>query len=85
MPRTIEPNTRHEELLKALQNTLRNFPDLSPPEWLAVASQFVGQLIAFQDQTKYTPESIMRMVGTNIETGNATAIDVVLNMPQGNA
>lgn len=47
---------------------------LSAQHLLAVASQFVGNLIALQDQTKMTPAMAMDLVARNIEIGNQTVV-----------
>lgn len=47
---------------------------LTPMEMLAVASHFVGVLIALQDQNTLTPDMVMVMVQYNIEQGNAEAL-----------
>lgn len=47
---------------------------LSALELLAVASNLVGKLVAFQDQRITTPEQAMQIVGANIEHGNEQAV-----------
>jgi hypothetical protein len=58
--------------------------DLSAIELLAVTSVLLGQMIAVQDQTKYTSKQIMDLVAKNIELGNQEAVDNLMNS-QGNA
>lgn len=55
--------------------TLRKHDHLRPDELLAVASYFVGQLLALQDQRKLTPAEALQVVSANIEAGNAQAIE----------
>ena len=49
-------------------------PELTPEEMLGIVCQLVGNLIAMQDQRKYTADAVMRMVSKNIEAGNQEAI-----------
>lgn len=49
---------------------------------LAITSQFVGQLIALQDQRKITPDMAMQIVSENIEIGNRAAL-MTLTTPEG--
>lgn len=58
--------------------------DLSAIELLAITSVLLGQMIAVQDQTKYTSRQIMDLVAKNIELGNQEAVDNLMNS-QGNA
>lgn len=71
----IQPTApRHEELRNAMIEAMRPFEDVPAVEQLAVLSVFVGQLIALQDSTRYTPQRIMELVASNIELGNANAL-----------
>ena len=54
-------------------------------EILAVLSHMVGQVVALQDQRRYTPDSVMNLVRSNIERGNVEAIDGLLNETWGTA
>jgi hypothetical protein len=86
MPRIIEPTPAHEAFLKELQGALGNSgKDLPADQLLAVASQFIGQLIAVQDQRTMTPDKAMEIVAHGIEIGNATAIETGLGNPAGRA
>jgi hypothetical protein len=58
--------------------------DLSAIELLAITSVLLGQMIAVQDQTKYTSKQIMDLVAKNLELGNQEAVDNLMNS-QGNA
>lgn len=68
---------RHEEMRLAVIVAMRPFDDVSAIEQLAVVSVFLGQLIAMQDQAKYSPQRVMEMVASNVELGNAEAITAV--------
>ena len=65
----------HVAFMGDLKAALAKHTNLSGMEMLAVASQFVGNLTALQDQAQWTPEQVMGVVARNIEIGNATAIE----------
>lgn len=44
---------------------------------LALCAYTLGQIIALQDQRKYTSEMVMQMVSANIQAGNQHAIEQV--------
>jgi hypothetical protein len=71
-----------EKFLKALKEQMP--ADMPVQRILAIVSQFVGQLIALQDQRKVTPDMAMQIVSENIEIGNAAAL-LTLNNPEGSA
>ena len=73
--KTAQPAPEHKAFRDGLIALLREHEYLSAPEMLAIASHFVGQLIALQDQRKVTPDMAMKLVARNIEIGNASAID----------
>lgn len=64
--------------MKSLKAALAEHEQLSGQEMLAVVSQLVGNLIAMQDQRKYTPAAVMDMVAQNIEIGNKIVIDSIM-------
>lgn len=82
-----EPDPRHRAFLDQLKAALGDTgKDLPGEELLAVASQFVGMLVALQDQRRFTPDMAMEIVARNIEIGNATAIATSgLATPRGRA
>lgn len=41
---------------------------------LAVAAFLTGQIVAFQDERKMTPEQAMRLVTANLQLGNDAAV-----------
>lgn len=51
---------------------------------LAVAAQVVGQVLAMQDQRKFTSEMAMQIVIENIQVGNRHALEEIQNT-KGNA
>lgn len=87
--RSIVPTGRHEafrdvllaELRRAFAELRRAFADLPAEEMLAVTCQIVGQMIAFQDQRRFTPQAVMNMVEANIEKGNQDAIASLMAAP----
>ena len=76
----------HTEFNLAMKDVLKKFEDrLNAMEMLAIASHFVGVLIALQDKEKVTEEIALDIVISNIEQGNAEAINTVSstnNQPQ---
>jgi len=80
----VEPNTRHEDARNKIVEGLQSVADLKPDELLAIAAQVVGQLIALQDQRKYSVPQVMGLVHRNIELGNKSALELVV-MPGGHA
>lgn len=75
----------HNALIKDLKAALGRHTDLSGMEMLAVVSQFLGSIIAFQDRTRFTAEQVMEIVAQNIEAGNQVALESVLSRPEGTA
>lgn len=69
----------HEEAMADLRAILKKFEHLGPLDLLALASQMVGQLVAFQDQLVITPEMAMEVVGANIQAGNQAALETIIN------
>lgn len=75
----------HEAIYQDLCDVLRKYGDkLSGLEMLAVVSNMVGKLVAFQDQRHVTATMAMQVVSKNIETGNAQAL-AGLDNPLGTA
>ncbi len=52
---------------------------------LAIASFAVGQLVALQDQRKLTPQAAIELVIANMEAGNQSVVDSLLNVTGGRA
>lgn len=81
---TLEPTPEHEAFLEELKAALGNSgKDLPAEHLLAIAAQFVGMLVALQDQRRYTASAVLDIVARNIEVGNASAIETNLMHPQG--
>lgn len=81
-----KPDPKHTAFLDELKATLGSSgKDIDAVELLAVTSQFVGMLIALQDQRRYSPQAAMEVVIRNIEIGNHTAISVNFMETKGSA
>lgn len=79
------PGEAHREFNDAMKEVLGRFENrLGAMEMLAVASHLVGVLVALQDQNKVTPAMAMELVASNIQVGNAEALNCIEN-PEGNA
>lgn len=84
--KTKSAQPQYKEYNDAMIAVLAQFKDkLSSMEMLAIASNFVGRLIALQDQRNVTKEMAMDIVGKNIEAGNAEMINSLLRSEGGNA
>lgn len=71
---TREPEPRHVALMDDLKAALSKHQHLTGQEMLAVVSQLVGNLVAYQDSTRFTADQAMAMVSANIQIGNETAL-----------
>jgi hypothetical protein len=69
-----------DEYLAAIKRHAATMP---AEEILAVTSVFLGQLIAVQDQRRFTPDAVMTLVSQNIELGNRNAIVDLLGKTAG--
>ena len=54
-------------------------------QMLAIASHFVGQLIALQDHRKVTPQEAMQIVTANLAEGNRSIVQQLLGKTGGTA
>lgn len=81
--KTYEPKPEHEKFLKDLKAQMP--ADMPAQDILAIVSQFVGQLIALQDQRVMTPDMAMQIVSQNIEIGNQAVLSTIPNIlkPEG--
>lgn len=81
---TVEPSQLHDDLKDEIVELIRKHSErMSAVEVLAISAQLVGMGIAIQDQTQYTPEQIHDIVRKNIEMGNQSIIDDLLNATPG--
>lgn len=81
--KAIQPTKAHEDLRMGFVKACQQHPNMPPIEMLCIAAQFVGQLIALQDQTRWTSEQILAMVGMNMEQGNKAAIENIFGATKG--
>jgi len=78
--KVVQPSAEHEQLRLALCKCIRRkAPDMPAEQILAIFCQLVGQLIALQDQRRFTSEAIMALVSANIERRCVDALDGLLN------
>ena len=83
---SITPSAAQDAFMRSLKDTLRTSGNsLSPVEWLAITSQFLGILVAIQDQRKLTKDDVMAMVAANIEEGNRSYIEFLTIQTAGRA
>lgn len=84
--KSYPPEAKHRAFRDALIAVMaQHGRDMQADELLAIASHFVGQLIALQDQRVMTPDMAMQIVSLNIQRGNADAIDPLLTQTGGHA
>ncbi|RUT80998.1 MULTISPECIES: hypothetical protein [unclassified Mesorhizobium] len=83
--KVMPASRQHEDLRNGFIAAIRKTaPDMPADEILAVVCVFVGQLIAMQDQRRFTSDSIMKLVAYNIERGNQTVIEDLFKAQGGN-
>lgn len=84
--KTYKPTMAHDEFNNDVTALLRKYGDhLSAQDMLALMSQVVGKVLAFQDQRSMTPEMGLEVIRANIEVGNKQAVDLIRNAtPAGN-
>lgn len=76
----------HEALRNALLDAVRKTASAMPAEEiLAVVCVLVGQLIALQDQRRFTSDAVMDLVAFNIKAGNERVINDLLLAKGGRA
>lgn len=82
----VAPTAQHLAFRHALEAAIaQHGATLDAVDLLAVTSHLVGQLIALQDQRRYTPALVMQMVQSNIEQGNSEVVNGLLTGVGGNA
>lgn len=86
MSRTVKPTKEHRAFRDDVIELLRKHAgELPADEMLALASHLVGQLLALQDQRKITPALGLKLIGENIEAGNAEVVNGDIQNPLGRA
>lgn len=73
-----QPSPAHTAYMEALKAALHTVRDTPSQEILAVASQYIGMLLALQDRTKMTTDMGIELILRNIQIGNQMA---VMNVP----
>lgn len=82
----MEPKPEHDAFMAELKSCLGSTgKDLDAAVLLAISSQFVGQLLALQDQRRYSVEQAIDLVMRNLEIGNQMVINSHLTRPEGSA
>lgn len=81
-PTTQKHEIAYQELTALVT---RHAVGLTAAEVLAIAANMVGKLIALQDQRTMTREQAMEIVANNIELGNRTVIEQLLQSTGGRA
>lgn len=85
MSRVVAPTKDQErfrqELLALCQ---KHNADNGADTLLAIAAYAVGQLIAMQDQRRFTSATLMKLVSENIEAGNQFVIAEMFGTTKGN-
>lgn len=82
--RIMAPTAEHQKFMQDLKQALANNVNLRGEEMLAIASVFLGQLIAAQDAATMSPQRAMAIVARNIEAGNQQAV-IDMKKPVGSA
>jgi hypothetical protein len=83
---TVPTSPEAEMCRQALANAMRPYADkLGPQGMLAVASAFVGQLIALQDQRTTTPAMAREIIVRNIEGANQEVVNGLRDSTAGRA
>jgi len=84
--KTAAPSVQQLAFRGALEAAIaQHGATLDATELLAVTSHLVGQLIALQDQRRYTPAMVMQLVQDNIEQGNSEVVNGLLAAEGGHA
>lgn len=79
------PTKADESLrMKVLDLVRKEMSDMPAERILAIMAYTVGQLVAMQDQRKFTPAMAMQLVASNIEAGNADVIAKLSSTSEGN-
>lgn len=79
MTRLVKTRPEHEvtyQELAALLNSKAGH--LDAVEFLAVAANMLGKIIALQDQRTMTRDTVMAIVASNLEAGNQQAVDQLM-------
>jgi hypothetical protein len=72
---TTELHVKLKDDLAGIVHKYVNAHSMPMIDALAITSQFLGMLVALQDQTKWTPEALMSTVSINLQIGNSAVIE----------
>ena len=76
----VKPTVDHEKFRSAFLDLLHEHAGHLPGiECLAIASHCIGQMIAYQDAQKHTPDELLSVIMMNIERGNYDAMLLAAN------
>lgn len=74
MLKDMQPNCAHDELLQAFNEAMNPFQDMPTLEVIAVASQFVGVLMAVQMMHDPEVNPVMPIIMENLRRGAEGAV-----------
>ena len=77
--KSYQPTPELIAAMDDMKGVIGRHQHLSAQHLLAGGSQFVGNVIALQDQRKMTPAMAMELVSRNIEIGNQVAVESLTN------
>lgn len=84
--RTVVPSPKivalREKLLAVIQ---AEAAAMRAEDILALVAHLLGQVVAMQDQRRFTSETVMQLVVENMETGNRSVVDDLLTKTGGTA
>lgn len=66
-----------DDMMKVLK---KHLPPDSKERLLALASQAVGQVLAHQDQRRFTPAQCIEIIQANIEKGNQDEVSRLMRL-----
>ena len=80
------PTEQQLAFRKALEAAIRDHgATLDATELLAITSHFVGQLVALQDQRRFTADAVMDLVFQNLQQGTQEVVAGLLDKTGGSA
>ncbi len=75
MFKLVKPSPDHIKLRAGFIDLVtRETPDMPLDQMVAVVAYMLGQMIALQDQRRWSPAQMMDLVSQNIQAGNRDAI-----------
>lgn len=84
--KTVNAGCAHEALRNDLIAVIQaKYADMPADEILAVVAVLVGQLMALQDQRRFTAAQVVALVEENIMAGNRLAVADLMNNTAGSA